>query len=191
VNRCAVDVDSRVAVLGVGPIGLGAVIWMKHRGVGSVVAVDLSEARLERALAFGADAAINAGNGDLGEQLAAIHGPGRRGVTATDVFLDAAGSPAALADVVRIAPFGARITVVAVYKAPASVDLSAMLHKEMSLVTSVAYPTELEEVVAFLGDNADRMGAFITSTFDITEFDQAVAQARTSNGGKVMVRVSN
>ncbi len=190
VNRSGAGPGSRVVVLGVGPIGLGAVIWLKHRGIEQVVAVDLSLERLDRARHLGADAVIRAGEGDLAEQLVALHGPAERGRPATDLFIDAAGSPAALAEVLRIGRLGSQVTVVAVYKTTVPLDLSAMLHKEMSLVTSLAYPTELDEVVAFLGANVDRMGAYISDVFPLDSIEPAVERARQSDAAKVMIQVA-
>jgi threonine dehydrogenase-like Zn-dependent dehydrogenase len=190
VNRSGATAGSKVVVLGVGPIGLGTVIWLKHRAVEHVVAVDLSTERLDRARRFGADAVIRAGEGNLAEQLVALHGQAERGRPATDTYIDAAGAPAALNEVVSIARLGSRVTVVAVYKAPVPIDLSTMLHKEMALVTSLAYPTELGEVVEFLGANADRMGDFISDVFPLVHFEQAVDRARQSTGAKVMIQVS-
>jgi threonine dehydrogenase-like Zn-dependent dehydrogenase len=189
VNRSQPTADDRVVVLGVGPIGLGAVIWLKHRGVRHVVAVDLSPQRLERAARFGADATIQAGQGDLAEQLRALHGVGRRGAPDTDLYVDAAGAPSALTDIVDIARFRSRITVVAVYKQPVLMDLSAMLHKEMSLTTSVAYPDELADVVAFLAANAEPMRGYISDELPLAEFDVAIERARDAGSAKVMVRI--
>ena len=190
VNRSGATPDSRVVVLGVGPIGLGAVIWLKHQGVRHVVAVDLSPERLARARRFGADATIRAGEGDLAEQLVSLHGVGRRGAPDTDVFIDAAGAPPALEEIIRIAKFGARLTIVAVYKQPVMMDLSAMLHKEMILTTSVAYPHELGEVVAFLGANAELMRGYISDEFPLADFDVAIRRARQPDSAKVMVRMA-
>ena len=189
VNRSGVQPGSKAVVLGAGPIGIGATLWLKHRGAEHVVVVDLSADRLALAGRLGADAVVQAGSGDLREQLAELHGTAPRDTADTDVFIDAAGSADALGGAVRAARYGTQITVVAVYKAPPPVDLSVMLHKEMSLVTSVAYPTELPEVVAFLADNADRMRDFIGATYDLEDFEHAVAHARDSSAGKVMVRV--
>lgn len=187
VNRSQAGPGSKVVVLGVGPIGLGAVIWLKHKGVEHVVAVDLSEARLERAKRFGADAVIQAGAGDLGAQLRELHGTARRGHVGTDVFIDAAGSAAALAEVIELAKFRSHLTVVAVYKQPVLMDLSAMLHKEMTMSTSLAYPDELADVVAFLGANVERMRDYISDTYELADIDAAITRSRQPDAAKVMV----
>jgi (R,R)-butanediol dehydrogenase/meso-butanediol dehydrogenase/diacetyl reductase len=187
VNRSGAGPDSKVVVLGVGPIGLGVVIWLKHRGVKHVVAVDLSEERLERAKAFGADAVVVAGKDDLHARLGELHGVGRRNSVGTDIFIDAAGSPAALDEIVRIARFAAHLVVVAVYKGPVPVDLGAMLLKEMVLTTSMGYPAELPTVVEFLTAERERMAGFISARYPLGEFHDAVSAARDRASAKVMV----
>lgn len=187
VIRSQAGPGSKVVVLGVGPIGLGAVIWLKERGVEHVVAVDLSADRLARARRLGADEVIQAGTVDLGDRLRELHGTARRGFAGTDVFIDAAGSPAALDEIVRIAKFRAHLTVVAVYKQVVPMDLSAMLHKELTLSTSLAYPDELRDVVAFLGDHAELMQDYISDHYELGEIDAAIARAGRPDAAKVMV----
>ena len=51
------------------PIGLGATLGYKARGVSSVVVVDLIGSRLDKALRIGADAVVNAADEDLARRL--------------------------------------------------------------------------------------------------------------------------
>ncbi len=55
--------SDKVVVFGAGPIGLGATIAFKSVGVSHVVVADMIPARLEKALAVGADAVINVSRG--------------------------------------------------------------------------------------------------------------------------------
>ena len=50
-----------IAVVGAGPIGLAAIMTARLLTPGRVIAIDLADARLEQALAFGADVTINNG----------------------------------------------------------------------------------------------------------------------------------
>lgn len=54
-----------VVVVGVGPVGLASIRTAGLYGAATVVAVDLSEARLKRSLSFGADETINSGTEDV------------------------------------------------------------------------------------------------------------------------------
>jgi threonine dehydrogenase-like Zn-dependent dehydrogenase len=76
-----------VAILGVGPIGLGNVLVQAHMGR-RVIAVDLSPYRLELAKRLGATDLVNANNDDPTTQLRALTG----GV-GPDVCIEAAGQP--------------------------------------------------------------------------------------------------
>ena len=65
INQGRAQPHEQVAVFGAGPIGLAAVFWLRRRGVKSIVAVDLSDARLEIARALGATDTINPSKTDL------------------------------------------------------------------------------------------------------------------------------
>src|SRR6476469_8301006 len=59
-----VDAGDTVAVVGAGPIGLATIMTAKLYTPARVVAIDLADARLEKAREFGADVTINNGRED-------------------------------------------------------------------------------------------------------------------------------
>src|SRR5204863_1584208 len=129
VNRAEVSAGDKVVVYGCGPIGLSMVLWLVDRGITDVVALDLAPARLARAKALGARAVFNPTEVDLRAELTKLHGtvPGVIGEgVGTDAFLDAAGSPTILPEVVRMAKYHARLVVTAVYMQPVQLELGAM-----------------------------------------------------------------
>lgn len=65
-----------VAVLGSGPIGILHLILAKRRGAGRVIMVDLLDARLEQAAAFGADNVVNGAKTDPVEEILRLTGGG-------------------------------------------------------------------------------------------------------------------
>jgi len=96
VNRCQPKPSDKVLVFGAGPIGLGATIAFKSLGVSHVVVADLIPARLEKALAVGADAVINSAEEDVAKRLLELHGAGESmfpGKAGTDIYFDAAERP--------------------------------------------------------------------------------------------------
>src|SRR5580698_1544332 len=103
VNRAQAKPGDKVVVFGCGPIGLGMLLWLNDRGITDVIALDLSEERLERARAIGVQAAFDPTKVDLRAEIAKYHGEvpsyGRVGV-GTDAFIDAAGGPNILTDVI-------------------------------------------------------------------------------------------
>ncbi len=54
INRAEAKAGDKLAIFGCGPIGLGMVLWAIDRGCRDVIALDLSDERLERARALGA-----------------------------------------------------------------------------------------------------------------------------------------
>src|SRR5580692_5541412 len=112
VNRSLAKPGDKVVVFGCGPIGLGMVLWLVDRGVKDVVALDLAPERLERAKALGASAVINPAKEDVRARLRELHGEARvfsRDAVGTDAYIDAAGAPNILTDVVNMAKMHSRM----------------------------------------------------------------------------------
>src|SRR5450756_124888 len=62
-RRMNLSGNDTIAIFGQGPVGLAATQYAKAMGA-KVIALDISPQRLERAKAFGADAAVNPGSND-------------------------------------------------------------------------------------------------------------------------------
>ncbi|MDR3417272.1 MAG: alcohol dehydrogenase catalytic domain-containing protein [Nevskia sp.] len=190
VNRAGVAARDKVVVFGCGPIGLGMVLWLVDRGVTDVVALDLSAERLVRAQALGARAVINPSQEDVRARLRELHGWAQvfgRDAVGTDAFIDAAGAPNILSDVVRMAKYRSRMVVTAAYLKPVELDLGAMLTTEMTITTAVGYPTEMAEVIAALPRLREKAGSLISHRFSFDRVLEAFAVAGTFASAKVMV----
>ena len=75
VNTARVRAGASTAVIGLGGVGLASVLGAKAAGARHIVAIDLSDAKLELAKALGATHMFNAGNADCQEQVReATHG---------------------------------------------------------------------------------------------------------------------
>ncbi len=90
VNTAQVRVGSTVAVIGLGGVGLAALIGAAAAGARQIIAVDLAEDKLAQALTLGATHVVNAGAADALEQIRAISSGG------VDYALEFAGSVRAL-----------------------------------------------------------------------------------------------
>jgi Zn-dependent alcohol dehydrogenase len=75
INSAGVKPGQSVAIFGVGGVGLSAVVGARVAGANPIIAVDLDDAKLEFAKAFGATHGINANRAD---PVAAIHELTRR-----------------------------------------------------------------------------------------------------------------
>ncbi|TFV98264.1 zinc-dependent alcohol dehydrogenase [Leifsonia flava] len=181
VNRTAPKAGDKVVVFGAGPIGLGAAIGYKLSGAASVVVVDVIPSRLEKALAVGADAVINSAEEDVYARLVEIQGAGATAMGApragTDIYLDAAGVPAVIDTALKAAKQGATLGVVGVHKHPVPIDFQAILASEVTIVTSMGYPTEIFEVTSEIADHWEKFAVIVSHTFPFSEVEQALTTA--------------
>lgn len=190
VNRAGVKPGDKVVVFGCGPIGLGMILWLVDRGVTDVIALDLAEERLERALALGARAAFDPTTVDLRAELAKLHGEvpsyNRVGV-GTDAFIDAAGAPGILTQVIMMAKFHAKLVVTAAYMKPIEFPVGRMLTSEMTITTAVGYPTEMPDVIAAMPRLAEKIGSLISHRLPFDRVIEGLAVAGRQDSAKVMI----
>ncbi len=105
-NTARVRAGTDVAVVGLGGVGLSALLAAVAAGAARIVAVDLSDRKLEMAKRLGATHAVNASQEDCAEQVRDLTGGG------VDTALEMAGSPQAMDLAYRITRRGG-ITVTA------------------------------------------------------------------------------
>ena len=196
VNRSQAKPTDKVVVFGAGPIGLGAAIWLKLRGVEHVTVADVIPSRLEKALAVGADAVINSAGEDVTARLTELHGQGVNALgqprAGTDIYIDAAGAPAVFNTTVASAKWGAKLVMVAVQKKSDGLDLGGMLRSELTLVASQGYPTEIFEVTPELAEHQDRFARLISHRVPFAEIERAFELALTPGAAeKVVVTIDD
>jgi alcohol dehydrogenase len=90
VNTARVEPGASVAVVGLGGVGLSAVLGARVAGARQIVAVDLSDEKLAFALALGATHTVNAGAKDALETIRRLSGGG------VEIAFDMAGAVPAL-----------------------------------------------------------------------------------------------
>ncbi len=190
VNRMEVKPGDKVVVFGCGPIGLGMILWLVDRGVTDVIALDLAQERLDRALALGARAALNPREVDIKEEIGKLHGTEmcmHKLAVGTDAYIDAAGGPTVIADVVNMAKFHSRLVVTAAYMKPVEVPFSTMLTSEMTITTAVGYPTEMPEVIAAMPRLKDKIASLISHRVPFDAVLDGLKIAAQPDSAKVMV----
>jgi (R,R)-butanediol dehydrogenase/meso-butanediol dehydrogenase/diacetyl reductase len=184
--------DSKAAIFGCGPIGLGGVLWLARMGVRSVVAVDISDERLAHAMAMGAHATINPRRENLRERLFELHGQGvpvmGEVTVGTNIFYDMAGGPGLIADIISMAQHHARLVVTAVYPKPVEINFLDLLMRELEITTAGGYPTELNEVLQELPTiDHSLLDTYISHTFPFDRFTEAFEVAQQPGSAKVMI----
>ena len=121
VERGDVRLGSSVAVLGVGPVGLGAIALSALAGAYPIVAIGAPDARLQAALQMGAThiLSLDIPPTERASDVRSINGG--RGV---DVVIEAAGVPEAVSQALDLVRDGGVVTVVGQYTNAGSVDIN-------------------------------------------------------------------
>src|SRR6266568_1195124 len=132
-----------VAVVGVGPIGLAAVMTAKLHSPGHIVAIDLDASRLEKAIEFGADVTIDSGRENAVARVMELTG----GLGA-DVAIEAVGVPETFELCTELIRPGGRVANVGVHGHPATLHLEKLWIRDvtitMGLVDTNTTPRLLE-----------------------------------------------
>jgi len=192
IDRSGAAPTDKVVVFGAGPIGLGATIWLKLRGVAHVVVADAIPERLEKALAVGADAVLDPATEDVTARLTELHGLSGNALgqprPATDVYIDAAGTPAAFNTVIANARWHAKLVLAAARKPSGRIDLGGMLRSELTLIASHGCRGEIFEVTPELVRHQERFAKIISYRMPYAEVQRAFELASTADAAdKVIV----
>jgi len=106
----------------------------------------------------------------------------------TDIYLDAAGAPAAVTGALANAKRGAKLGIVAVHKEPVPIDFMDVILNELTIVGAIGYPTEIFEVTKDLIKNWEKYAVIIDQTMPFSKVEQALeSTAAAGAGGKVVV----
>lgn len=193
VNVSGAKEGDKAVVFGAGPIGLGAAISLKSKGVAHLVMVDIQPARLDVAREIGADAVVNPAHEDVVARLIELHGEATDGLrhgghAGTDVYIDAAGVPSVVQTALTAAKHRAVLTIPAVHKKPVEIDFGKVLATEIEIRTAMGYPTEIFEVTDAIIANADLYARIISHTLPFEQALDALELARTpGSADKVVV----
>src|SRR5215467_10082840 len=110
-----VEPGDTVVIVGAGPIGLATIMTAKLHSPGHIVAIDLDASRLDKALEFGADVAIDNGTEDAVAKVMELTG----GLGA-DVAIEAVGVPETFELCTELIRPGGRVANVGVHGHPAT-----------------------------------------------------------------------
>jgi threonine dehydrogenase-like Zn-dependent dehydrogenase len=119
VERANIHLEDVVVVAGCGPIGLGMIAGAAAKSPAAVIALDMSDAKLELAKECGATHTVNIGREDADELVRSLtDGYG------ADVYLEGTGHPSAVLQGLRLLRKLGTFVEYSVFKDPVSVDWS-------------------------------------------------------------------
>ena len=192
VDRVDVKPGDKVAVMGAGPIGLAAMATLVDRGIEDIVAIDLSETRLDVARKLGVPETLNPTNEDVWAGLARLHGTmtfyGAK-LAETDVFIEASGAGPVLSQIIERGKPHSRVSVVALHRQPIEVSFMIVMMKQMTLQGAMEYPDRFEDMLELLGRRD--LSPMISHRFGLEDFLEAFAIAQSPDAGaKVMIELA-
>ncbi len=183
--------DDTVVVLGVGPLGVCFVMKARMLGAGTVVAVDLSDYRLDFAKRLGADQIINAATTTPAERLAFV-----RGLThgrGADVVIECAGVPQAVPEGLDMLRLGGLLVEAGNFSDLGEVAINPHRHlcAKSARILGVggeepgAYGPSMRQMVRYMRHYPLR--EFVTHHFALRDVDAAVKKSTAPDSMKVVI----
>jgi len=184
VNRCAVSAGQVVAIHGAGPIGVGAFLTLRRRGVAAIV-VDPSATRRAALAGLGAQQVLDPAACDV---VAAIRDlTGGRGA---DASIDAAGAPQAFAAMLHGTRVDGTAVVVAIHHEPVVIPPFDLLMPEVHLTGVALSVNAFPAVIAEMARGSYPLEGWVeTIPFDGV-IEQGIERLRRQQGMKIVVDVA-
>jgi alcohol dehydrogenase len=167
-----------VAIVGAGPIGLAAIMTAKLLTPGTIVAIDLAESRLRKALAFGADVTIDNGKEDaVARVMDLTDGLG------ADVAIEAVGVPETFELCTELIRPGGRVANVGVHGHPATLHLEKLWIRDVTITTGLVDTNTTARLMKLIAEGRLDPLPFATHRFPLESvmeaYDTFAAAAET------------
>jgi S-(hydroxymethyl)glutathione dehydrogenase/alcohol dehydrogenase len=178
-NDARVRIGQSVCVIGVGGIGLGAVLGAKLAGANPIVAVDLFGHKLELAKKHGATHCINASEVNLKDALFEIIG--RLGV---DVMIEGTGNPKMIEKAYDLTSGQGTCVLFGVMRFDQKVTLNTLpLHLGKTLTGSEGGQSkphlDIPNYLKMMDDELFNLNGFVSHRYKLEEINQAIARMRS------------
>lgn len=179
--RAGVSGRDRVLVVGLGPVGLAAVMLASSSGA-EVIAVDLVAQRLALAKQAGAHATVLSDSGVLEEVMDLTNGHG------TEVCIDCSGSEGGRRLCLEAARSHGRVVFLGEGGSVTFEPSPLLLHKKLTLYGSwVCGMTEMEDLAEHLVRKGLHPETTVTHTFPLSHAKEAYDTFAAGKSGKVVI----
>jgi len=202
VRKAEIKPSENVVIFGAGIIGLGVIQVIKAQKISAarIIVVDIQDARLRKAQELGATHTINALNGAIFDQVAAIcgHNTHYAGEDANiDVVIDCAGyiahlkRPAPLQEALRlVVPNSGRIICFGAYEGTVTLDLEYLISKQPTIMGSMGYaPSELGGALELMRSGKVDRKTLMSHQFWLEKIQDAFEAQTKPDAVKVMINI--
>ena len=181
--RGRVSSQDRVAVIGCGIVGMGAIASAVNRGAG-VIAIDIDDSKMDIAKKIGVAHTINTSREDLHEALMRItdgDGP--------DVIIEAVGNAVTYRAAVDEVAYTGRVVCIGYAKSAVEFNTGIFVRKEIEILGSRNCTDEFPEVIAYLEAGKFPVDEVISKTVSLDDAGAALADWAANAKGitKIMV----
>ena len=181
--RGRVSSQDRVAVIGCGIVGMGAIASAVNRGA-EVIAIDIDDSKMDIAKKIGVAHTINTSREDLHEALIRItdgDGP--------DVIIEAVGNAVTYRAAVDEVAYTGRVVCIGYAKSAVEFNTGIFVRKEIEILGSRNCTDEFPEVIAYLEAGKFPVEDVISKTVSLDDAGAALADWAANAKGitKIMV----
>jgi len=181
--RGRVSSQDRVAVIGCGIVGMGAIASAVNRGA-EVIAIDIDDSKMDIAKKIGVAHTINTSREDLHEELTRItNGDG------PDVIIEAVGNAITYRAAVDEVAYTGRVVCIGYAKSAVEFNTGIFVRKEIEILGSRNCTDEFPEVIAYLEAGKFPVEDVISKTVSLDDAGAALADWAANAKGitKIMV----
>lgn len=178
VDRAQIGSEDVVVLSGAGTLGLGMVTYARSRNPKKLIVLDMVDARLEKALEFGADIVWNPSKVDVvAEIMELTEGYG------CDTYIEATGHPDSVVQGMRMIRKLGRFVEFSVFGAPTTLDWSIIGdRKELDVLGSHLSPYCFPYVIDNIDSGALKTDGVVSSTYPLENWREAFEAATGKDG---------
>lgn len=180
----AVKPGDTVAIIGAGPVGMGALLTAQFYSPAKIIMVDLDDGRLDMAKTFGATDLINSGSGDTIAQIMAHTKDG------VDVAIEAVGIPHTFDICQQIVRPGGHIANVGVHGTKVDLQIQDLWIKNITLTTGLVNTNTTPLLLKTVTSGKLQPEGLISHRFSFNNFMEAYevfGNAARENAMKVII----
>jgi 6-hydroxycyclohex-1-ene-1-carbonyl-CoA dehydrogenase len=183
-NRAQVRPGDRVVLFGCGGVGIN-VLQVAVASGATVIAVDISDKKLQIAKQLGAWHTINAKNSDVRKETKKLFEGG------ADIAFEAIGNPSTIEQAFEVLCPGGRLCVVGYSDHSSSLNAARLMFRELDIVGSLGCrPVDYPAIIRMVASGALRVEPVVTHRFALEDINLALDILRSGEGLRTVIKVA-